>query len=126
MTEKTQIGAGDVEIELDGETVTLECTLGAALALTRAPGGIYGTGSVAERLLRCDIDTMCMVIRAGLGVGPSAIKDLPEKVFRTGLLSMRGSLAIYVGRVANGGRPPEEETADPANEQDPNDAPVPL
>jgi hypothetical protein len=126
MTDKPQIGAGDVEIELDGETVTLQCTLGAAMALTRAPGGIYGTGSVAERLLRCDIDTMCMVIRAGLGLGPSAVKDLPEKVFRTGLITMRGSLAIYIGRVANGGRPPEEETENPANEQDPDQASLPL
>lgn len=124
MADKPQLGDGDVEIELDGETVTLKCSLGAAIALTRAPGGLYGTGSVAERLLRCDIDTMCMVIRAGLGVGPSAIKDLPEKVYRTGLVNVRGELASFIGRVANGGRPVVEE--DPGPEADPDQASLPL
>ncbi len=113
---KPEIGAGDLKLELDGEEVVLKPSLGACTGICRAPGGIYGPGSVAERLARCDLDTMAMLIRLGLGVGPSAIKELEERIYRTGLIVVRDVLQEFVVIVANGGRPlePEPDAGDEA------------
>lgn len=120
---KPEIGAGDVEIELDGETIVLKPSLGACQALCRAPGGLYratpyDAPSVADRLTAFDLDTMALIIRAGLGLGPGAVKDLEEKIYNTGLLNLRLPLSNFVGIVANGGRPPIqlETPADPPEE----------
>lgn len=112
---KPEIGAGDLEIDLDGETVILKPTLECALALTRSEGGLYTIpgqvpgASVTDKLIRCDIDTMAMIVRAGLGLGASAVKDLEGRIYRTGLTRMRNQLATFVGIIANGGKRPSEE-----------------
>lgn len=106
---KPEIGVGDIEIDLDGEVVVLKPSLAACTGICRAPGGIYGPGSVAERLARCDLDTMAMLIRLGLNIGPSAVKELEGKIYRTGLVVVRDHLQDFIVIVANGGRPIEEK-----------------
>lgn len=120
---KPEIGAGDIEIVLDGETVVLKPSLQACQTLCRAPGGLYRASaydapSVADRLLAYDLDTMAMIIRAGLGLGAGAVKELEEKIYNTGLLNLRLPLSNFVGIVANGGRPPAklEDIASPPDQ----------
>lgn len=112
-------GAGDVEIRLPGEIVTLRCTPEAAIRLCRRPGGlastIGGSNTVFSRIASCDIDEMCEVIRAGAGVGAGADKNLPTKVYQAGLFEVRTALTMYLGNLGNKGEPivpdksPEEE-----------------
>lgn len=104
----TSPGAGDLALTLGGEEIVLKCTPAAALALCRAPGGIYGIAGqpgVTDRLLACDIDTMAFVIRAGLGLTGSAVKGLEESIWNYGLLAMRTQLSGFIGTLANGGKP---------------------
>jgi hypothetical protein len=101
-------GAGDVTFDLAGETITLKCSPQAALTLSREPGAIYGSANVqgvVDRVLACNLDTLCVVIRAGLGLGPGAVTGLPEKVYATGLLNVRAAVLPFIGALANGGQP---------------------
>lgn len=36
------------------------------------------------------------MVRQGLGLGPNAVKDLDEKVFRTGMVNLIGPLTKFV------------------------------
>lgn len=102
MSKKTHIGAGNVEIELDGETCTLKPSLQACQALSRMRGGINNTVRAVGDL---DFDAMVTVIGLGLGLSGKELKDLPEKVYETGLPELSGPLIRYLSNVANGGKP---------------------
>lgn len=104
MTDKREIGAGDVEFTLEGETHHLKPSLEACLALSRARGGLYGPGSLAEGLGRYEFEAYEIVIRAGLGLGPSAMKGLPEQIYKTGLLSLIKPCSTFIAVIANGGQ----------------------
>lgn len=90
------VGASDVEIDLMGENVVLRATLDCARALSREGAGIYGQGTLADRLKRYDLDAYCFVVRAGLGLTGNAVKDLDEQVFRTGMINLIGPLTKFV------------------------------
>lgn len=96
---KARLGAGDVEIELDGEIVTLRPTLRAMQTISRQRGGIV---TAAEAVGRLDFDAMVQVIKLGLDTDT---RDIPEKVWRTGLGSLSGPLIRYLTILSNGGRP---------------------
>lgn len=102
MSNKTHIGAGDVEIELEGETCVLKPSLKACTALSRMRGGISNTVRAVGDL---DFDAMVTVIGLGLGLSDKELKDLPEKVYETGLPELSGPLIRYLSNVANGGKP---------------------
>lgn len=93
------IGEGDVEIELDGEMVTLRPTLKAALTLTNGQGGLP---VMVQRCINLEMDAIVSIISHGLGVYS---KDLPEKVYRTGLFALSGKCIRFLNILANGGRP---------------------
>lgn len=90
----------DVEIELDGKTVTLKPKLQAAKLVCRAGGG--GFQPVVNRLQVGDIDIYSLVVAAGLN---KPVKDVEEAVFRTGLTALAPHLIEFVNLLANGGRP---------------------
>lgn len=113
MTEKREIGAGDVEFTLEGETQYLKPSLEACLALSRSSGGLYGPGSISERITRYDFDAYEIVIRAGLGLGPSAVKGLPQQIFNSGILTLIKPCSEFIAIVANGGQKPAK-----ANDED--------
>ena len=96
MTDTPAIGSSDVEIDLLGEKVVLRGTIEAALAISDAGGGVFGEGTLAERLKRYDLRAYIQIIRVGLGLGPNAVKDLDEKVFRSGMVNLIGPLTKYV------------------------------
>lgn len=116
MTDKREIGAGDVPLTIDGTETKLSPTLQACLALSRESGGLYGPGSISDRIMRYDFDAFEVVIRAGLGLGSSAVKGLPEQIYRTGLLNLIQPCTKFIAIVANGGVPRamEEEEEDQA------------
>jgi len=111
---KAQLGAGNVEIELDGETVVLKPSLNACQTVSRQSGGISAAVAAVGRF---DFDTVVSVVTLGLGATGSDAKAIPEKVWRTGLTDLVGPVTKYLTIIANGGRPVEdaggEEGEDP-------------
>jgi hypothetical protein len=99
---KAQLGAGNVEIELDGEIRILKPSLQAAQAISRQKGGIMAAIRSAGDF---DFDTIVNVIALGLGVSGKEARDLPEQVYSTGLPDLSGPVIRYLSIIANGGRP---------------------
>lgn len=125
MTDKREIGAGDVPLTIDGTETKLTPSLQACLALSRESGGLYGPGSISDRIMRYDFDAFEVVIRAGLGLGSSAVKNLPEQIYRTGLLNLIQPCTKFIAIVANGGQPKtneeeEEEERRPTSQASPS------
>ncbi|WP_029581937.1 hypothetical protein [Bradyrhizobium sp. URHD0069] len=93
-------GVGEVEITLDGKTETLRPSLGAAKKVNAA-GGFQ---QVLNRLLAYDMDFYVTVVAAGMNKKP---QEVEEAVYTSGLYSLVNPLALYVGYLANGGKPVE-------------------
>ncbi|ETA72341.1 MULTISPECIES: hypothetical protein [Mesorhizobium] len=113
---KPALGAGNVEIELDGETVVLRPSLMAAQAISRQSGGI---SSAVRSVGNYDFDVIVSVVTLGLGATGQEAKAIPEKVWRTGLTDLIGPVSTYLTIIANGGRPMSggEEAADPQKKE---------
>ena len=101
-------GAGDVPIELGGEVHVLRPTLAACQQISKMGGG-GGPNVVMARLQAMDFDTVCAVIVAGLG---KTAKELPELIYKAGVISFTAPCIRFVGIVNNGGRPLDEEDED--------------
>lgn len=99
---KARLGAGDVEIELDGETVVLRPTLKACQAISRQAEGVLGA---IGRVQRYDLDTYVQVVTLGLGAEGKEAREMPGKVFRTGMMQLIGPVTRYLMIISNGGRP---------------------
>lgn len=102
-----QPGAGNVEITLGGEQLTLRPTLQAALTVSRQGGGIRGA---MTRAMDMDLDTLVMVIRAGIGTDEAKrLKNLDTMVFEAGLTDAGGAVVSrvmeFLANLARGGRP---------------------
>lgn len=113
---KAALGAGNVDIELAGEKVTLRPSLAAAQAISRQSGGISAAVAAVGGF---DLDMIVSVVTLGLGVTGAEAKAIPDKVWRTGLTDLVGPVTKYLTIIANGGRPVDdaggEEGADPQN-----------
>lgn len=109
---KPALGAGNVTINLDGESVTLRPTLQAAQAISRQSGGISGAVRAVGQF---DLDAIVSVVTLGLGLTGNDAKEVPGRVYRTGLTDLIGPVSNYLTILANGGRPVTggEEDADP-------------
>ncbi len=111
---KARLGAGNVDIELDGETFTLRPTLKAAQTISRLNGGIRPT---LEKVGDLDLDVITNIIAVGLDKSPA---DIAEKVWLTGIPPLVGPVTDFVAIVANGGRRPsaggEEKENPPQSE----------
>jgi hypothetical protein len=111
---KPSLGAGNVEIELDGETVVLKPTLRAAQTISRQNGGILGA---VDRVSKFDLDTLTQVVALGLNATGKDAETIPDKVWSTGMTDLVGPVTRYLSILANGGRPVKagggEEDADP-------------
>lgn len=102
---KARIGAGDVEITLDGETKVLKPSLAACLAISRMAGGILGA---MHRVSQLDFDAIVHVTKAGLDLTDKGAEGLDEKVYRTGIGykdGLAGNVTTYLENLANGGKP---------------------
>lgn len=108
-------GAGNIEIELDGEARVMTPSLVACMAISNLAGGL---NSAAQRCLQLDMDTICQIVIAGLGLNQNQSKLIPELVYRTGLMQLAGPCVDFINIVGNGGRPlgddqPEDNPKDP-------------
>lgn len=99
------MNVGEVEIELDGKKEVLRSSLGAAKKVNAA-GGFT---NVLNKLLAYDLDYFVTVIAAGMDKKPSQVE---ERVFKTGLPKLLPNVSLYVGYLANGGRPVDPDAGD--------------
>lgn len=90
---------GEVAITLDGKERTLQCSLAAAKMINASANGFQG---MLGRLGMMDFDAYVIVVAAGLNV-PS--RKIEEKVYRSGMPSLTGSLVEFVTYLSNGGKP---------------------
>jgi hypothetical protein len=98
----TSIGAGNVELTLDGQTVTLRPTLRAAQTLSKQSGGLM---SAVQAVARLELEVITSVIAMGLNITtPREINDLAEKVWSTGVVDLVEPVTKYLTILANGGR----------------------
>ncbi|WEX10279.1 hypothetical protein [Chelativorans sp. AA-79] len=112
---KARLGAGNVEIELDGETVVLKPTLLACQTLSRQAGGL---SAAVEAVGRMDFDMLVSVIALGLNKKPN---DVADAVWRTGMTNLIAPAIRFLTIVSNGGRP-LEGTGGSEDEENPQDA----
>jgi len=103
---KATLGAGNVEIELDGQTVVLKPTLRAAQTISRQSGGILGA---VERIGKFDLDTMIQVVTLGLNATGKEAQTIPDKVWETGMTELVAPVTKFLSILANGGRPVDED-----------------
>lgn len=103
-----QINEGDVEIDLNGQTITLRPTLRAMNAIS----SLGGLGKVRQALVDQEFTTVVSVIMHGANMaGTRDAKELPEAVYKNGLdAPLLVGLIKFVAILANGGKPlPENE-----------------
>ncbi len=94
---------GEVEIGIDGESVTLRPSLGAAMALNQEFGSF---GGLLSELEAYNLGAAIKVVkRAG------EFHD-EERIFKTGLVEITPSLIRFVIMLANGGKPLAESGED--------------
>jgi hypothetical protein len=106
---KASLGAGNVEITLDGETAVLKPTLLAAQTISRQAGGII---AAVEAAAKFDVDAVTGVIALGLGRKPT---EVAEAVWSTGIADLAPKAIEFLTILANGGRRANggEEKANP-------------
>lgn len=97
-----------VEINLDGEPLTLRCTLEAASGINAY---FQGFGNAHHRIMNQDLDAYVVLIRYGAGLDAKAAKDLPARIFATGTVSLIGPLARYATLLMTGGKAVKEGDA---------------
>ena len=116
MTDEAKIGAGDVEITIEGKSRVLRPSLKACQRISRQSGGIL---DAIRRVGQYDFDEMVYVIGAGLDTDPDDMDALAESVWRSGLKEIAMPTIKFLTIIANGGRP-----ADGDKEKDPPKASV--
>ncbi len=97
---KAEIGSGDVALQLGDNDVVLRPTLKACMSLSNQRGGVTG---MVQRCLDFEFDAIHSVIVAGMDGKTS--RDLPELIFKTGLIELSSTCIKFLHIVANGGRP---------------------
>ena len=95
----TDLLNNNVDIELDGETVTLVPTLGAAMQVNKFFGGFL---EADRRIKQFDLEATQIVVAFGLG--KAAPKNVNELVWKTGLAKLVAPAIEFVGILANGGK----------------------
>jgi hypothetical protein len=104
-------GAGDVTLELGGNTMVLRATLNAGLTVSRTAGGIRGA---IDKVMQMDFDVIATVIRAGLGQKEAKKYNVEQMLYENGLMDSQGAVLSkvveYLTNLARGGRPADDET----------------
>jgi hypothetical protein len=106
---EARLGAGNVEIELDGQIVTLKPSLRAIQILSRQYGGLV---TAIDAVGKYDFNAIEQAISVGLNVNQKESRELPDKIFRTGLTNLAGPVISYLSILSNGGRPHETQDDD--------------
>jgi hypothetical protein len=113
-----RLTAGEVLIELAGETVALCPTLKAAQVVSTRWGGM---SKPWDEVLEFNLDTCVFLVAAGLGRKPN--DELAAQVFATGLIALKNPLLAFVGMLSNGGKPLAQATKNAPAKAAPGNAP---
>lgn len=105
------VGAGDVEIFLDGKAITLKPSLDACIKISKM-GGPGGMNTVAQRLANLDFEMFCDVVTAALAVNPVQAKSVPAAVYNAGMIHLLGPLLTFVRIINHGGTLPDDEESE--------------
>lgn len=106
----------DIDIELDGETFSLRCTLNAFTAIPEQFGGFVGA---FRKLAEVDINAVAFMIAAGIGKQKNGKERerIIEKLFEAGLEDAMPKLTEYLSLLSAGGRKRKEAQSEAAGEQ---------
>lgn len=109
-----KIGAGDIEVVIEGQTLLLKPTLECCIKMSRS--GVAGPRVLSEQCMALNLDAIAFVIAAGLD---KTIEQVQGPIFRTGTINVFAACIRFIHVVSNGGRPITEE-----DENTPKDPPV--
>ncbi|WP_430436865.1 hypothetical protein [Oceanibaculum nanhaiense] len=117
MSNESVATLGEVEIELDGETVTLKPTYGATTRIEKRFGGWQGAVQAAAAV---NTETLAFIVQQGLGLKDSDYPRLREAVWRSGAMDLTGPVIRYLRILANGGKPLDEDGDSTAEDPEKN------
>lgn len=110
----SKLNAGEVEIILNGETLTLKPTIKAILGINRSFGGLM---KAVAALTDGNIDAASTVLAHGLGLGDKDARKMPERVAENGITDgMLSALINFVGICSNGGKPLDDKAGEGGGE----------
>lgn len=116
MSGKSNPGDGDVILRLGGEELTLVPSLDACRAICKMATNSL-TVAVARVGERLDFEFIVEVVALGCGAtSPPLKKQVAEKVYREGVISVAADVVLYLRTVMNGGKRPDEDDAERALE----------
>lgn len=110
---KPEPGAGDVPIILGGEEMVLKPSLAACMQISKLAGN--SLDAAAQRCARLDFDFVCELIAIGLdATSPALRKQVQQKVYEQGVISVAATCITYVRVIMSGGRlvSPAEQALD--------------
>lgn len=105
-----------IDIEVDGEPITLIPSPDAIITLSRAYDGFK---PLLDAISRFNFDAISATIVAGVGAEGKDARDLVQKVAKTNIIELVPPLTAFVMILLNGGKPlakdeDGEEGADPS------------
>lgn len=105
-----------ISLHLDGQSVDLLPTLGAAVELNRRHGGFM---NLLAALDRYDLNAAVDVVLAARGLSEGRRQETTEAVFGEGLATLTPDLVRFVILLAHGGRAPNERDEEAKEDQRP-------
>jgi hypothetical protein len=93
-----KVTRGMVDVELDGEVITMSPTLGALTKIERRFGSVR---QAAEAVANMQHAAICDIITFGAGLDKASQKELPEAVFQAGLVNVAGAAGEYLAKLLN-------------------------
>ena len=106
MSGKPVPGAGDVEINFEGETKVLKPSVRAIREISRGADGI--TGAI-QRVQKLEFETITLCLAVGLDLTDHGLDGFEDRVFKEGVAKFTAPLITYLVRLSNGGRPISRE-----------------
>jgi hypothetical protein len=107
---KPEPGAGDVPITLGDDELALVPTLEACRQISKMAGDSLTVA--ISRINRLDFEFVVEVVALGLNAtSPQLKKEVAEKIYQQGLISVAADCILYVRTIMNGGRRPDVEGA---------------
>jgi hypothetical protein len=94
----SRIDAGQVEVELGEQTYVLKPTLSAMLKIDRKFGSIR---TAMEQCGALSLDAVSTVVAAGAGLGSREAGDVPEAVFKAGVVNVATPVVEYLALLIN-------------------------
>lgn len=106
-----------IDIEVDGEPITLIPNPDAIITLSRAYDGFK---PLLDAISRFNFDAISATIVAGVGVEGKEARDLIQKVAKTSIVELVPPLTAFVMILLNGGKPLADDDDEGKEKPDPS------